>query len=123
MGSAHRQAGIVLDTRRTPHARLRPVPIGAVRVTGGFWGPRLTRLRTTTLPQQYEQLEANGTLDNFRRVSGRKQVEYRGSYGYASDLFKWLEAASFALASEPDPELDALDLPPVFVPNPRLVGV
>ena len=100
--------GAVLDTSRSPHALLRPLPLGAMRVEGGFWAPRLERLRSVTLPQQHRQLEQSGRVDNFRRASGRRQVPFRGTYYDDSDVYKWMEAASYALATAPDRELRAL---------------
>ena len=97
----------VTDTSRSPFARLRPVPIGAVRLRGGFWAPRLELTRTVTLRQQYEQCEATGRIDNFRRAAGTKRVDFRGRYYNDSDVYKWLEAAAFGLASGPDAELAA----------------
>ena len=38
--SSWRNAGAV-DTRNSPHAVLRSVPIGAVTMGDGFWKPRL----------------------------------------------------------------------------------
>lgn len=100
--------GSVLDTSRSPHALLRPVPISAVHIEGGFWAPRLERLRSVTLRQQHRQLEESGRVDNFRRASGRSQIPFRGTYYDDSDVYKWMEAASYALAAAPDSELRAL---------------
>ncbi|MBM4438250.1 MAG: glycoside hydrolase family 127 protein, partial [Actinobacteria bacterium] len=100
-------AGIVLDTRRSPYARLRPVPIGAVQVDDAFWAPRLRTMRTVGLPAQYAQHEQTGRIGNFRRAAGRLQGPFQGRYYNDSDVYKWLEAASYALAGEPDPALDA----------------
>lgn len=95
----------VTDTTRSPFARLRPVPIGAVRLDGGFWAPRLELTRRVTLRQQYEQCEATGRIDNFRRAAGTRGGDFRGRYYNDSDVYKWLEGAAYALASGPDPEL------------------
>jgi DUF1680 family protein len=83
-----------------------PVPVSAVTLEGGFWGERLRRMAEVSLPQQWEQLEATGRLDNFRRVAGRASAPYQGRVFNDSDLYKWLEAASWALARGPDPALE-----------------
>ncbi|HEX2035419.1 MAG TPA: beta-L-arabinofuranosidase domain-containing protein [Chloroflexota bacterium] len=94
------------ETHSSPFARLRPLPLGAVRLEGGFWGPRLETTRTTTLRQQYEACENTGRIDNFRRAAGKKQVPFQGRYYNDSDVYKWLEAASYALAAGPDAALE-----------------
>ncbi len=99
---------MITDTRRSPHARLGPVPIGDFRINGGFWGPRLERLRTVSLPAQLDQCEATGRLDNFRRASGRiRDRSFAGRYYNDSDVHKWLEAASHMLAGADDAALEA----------------
>ena len=87
---------------------LRPLTLSAVRVDGGFWAPRLERLRTLTLPGQHRLLEETGRIDNLRRASGRSEVEFRGFLFNDSDVFKWMEAVSLVLARTRDAELSAL---------------
>ncbi len=99
---------IVVDTAASPHAHLRPVPVNAVRLTDGFWAPRLRILREATLPTQYRLLEETGRLDNFRRAAGKLQVPFKGYFFNDSDIYKWLEACAWAHASEPDPALATL---------------
>ncbi len=101
-------SAVVLDTRSTSEATVHPVPMDAVRIDDGFWRTRLDRLYAVTLPSQYAQCEATGRLDNFRRVSGRSTAPFRGRYYDDSDVYKWLEAASWALAGRDDRELQAL---------------
>jgi len=72
-----------------------------------FWTPRLEVNRRVTLPSQYQQLEDTGRLNNFRRVAGLYQGEYQGPYYNDSDVYKWLEAASWTLATHPDEVLEA----------------
>src|SRR5579859_2443113 len=96
----------VVDTRRSTHSRLKPVPLSAVRVEDAFWTPRLKTTREVTLPSQYEQCEVSGRIDNFRRAAGKKQIDFQGRFYNDSDVYKWLEAASYALATQPDPEIE-----------------
>lgn len=93
---------VVVDTSQSPHARLKPVPVNAVTLDDAFWAPRLKINREVTLPSQYQQCEETGRLDNFRRVSGKKDVPFVGIYFNDSDVYKWLEAASWSLATHPD---------------------
>ncbi len=99
---------LVADTRRTPGIAVQPVPIEAVRIESGFWRGWLDRLYDVTLPTQHAQCEATGRLDNIRRVSGRVDAPFRGRYYDESDVYKWLEAASWALVGREDRRLRAL---------------
>ena len=100
--------GPVVDTRRSPWTRHHPLPLHDVTLDGSFWGERLATIRRVTLRQQHTACEESGRIDNFRIASGKRQGEFQGRFYNDSDLYKWLEAASFALATAPDPGLAAL---------------
>jgi uncharacterized protein len=93
---------VVVDTTHSPHARLKPLPINAVRLTDSFWQPRREINRTVTLPAQYQHCEETGRIDNFRRASGKKNVPFQGLFFNDSDVYKWLEAAAWTLATDHD---------------------
>jgi uncharacterized protein len=97
----------VLFLKNSPHARLKDVPVRAVRMGDGFWAPRRRVNVERSIPTLLQLLEANGIVDNFRRLSGRKQVPRRGPLYTDSDLYKWMEAVGFVLQSQNDPELRA----------------
>ena len=59
------QPAQVVDTSRSPFARLHTLPLDAVNLAGGFWEPRRRINREVTLPSQYRHLEDTGRLDNF----------------------------------------------------------
>src|SRR5262249_32483223 len=69
-----------------------------------FWSPRLRINRETTLPSQYRLLVEKGRLVNFRRAAGKKtDIPFQGRYYFNdSDVYKWLEAASWSLAADPE---------------------
>jgi DUF1680 family protein len=102
LGSAQR-AQVVVDTSGSCHARLRSLPLSDVRLTDRFWEPRRRINREETLYSQYEHIEETGRLDNFRRASGKVDASFRGLYFNDSDVYKWLEAASWSLATDPTP--------------------
>ena len=99
------QGPVVVDTSGSPHVRLRPLPLRDVRLSDGFWEPRRRVNRAETLPSQYRHLEETGRLDNFRKASGKIQGRFEGIYFNDSDVYKWLEAAAWSLATHPDPEV------------------
>lgn len=101
------QQGVILTTK-SPHAKLHTVPVRAVKLGQGFWSARMEANRTRSLPSLVKLLEDHGVVDNFRRLSGREQVPRRGPLYTDSDLYKWMEAASFVLQGGDDPELRSL---------------
>lgn len=99
-----RAAGIVA-TSASPYAVLHDVPISAVQMGEGFWRTRMEKNRTAGVRQLYSLLEEHGVIDNFRRLSGRKNVNRRGYLFTDSDLYKWMEAVALVLQTDKDPEL------------------
>ncbi len=99
---------IIVDTSNSPYARLRPVPLTAVRLADTFWLPRLRLNRQVTLSSQYRQLEQTGRVDNFRRAAGKKTGPFQGYCFNDSDVYKWIEAAAWTLAASPDPTLEQM---------------
>ena len=93
-----RQEGILyLD--HSLNARLHTVPIQAVRLGDGFWSSRRRVTTERSLPTLLELLEEHGVVDNFRRLEGHQEIARKGRISTDSDLYKWIEAASWALAS------------------------
>jgi len=95
----------VVDTSTSPYAKIRPVPIEAVKLEDGFWAPRQRTLRERTIPTQYNLCEETGRISNFRRASGKEAGDFQGYFFNDSDIYKWIEAAAFSLAAEPNEEL------------------
>lgn len=106
-GDADERA-VIVDTARSANAVLRPVEVRDVVMEDAFWAPRLRVNRETTLAAQHRLLEETGRLENFRRLAGASNVPFAGIYFNDSDVYKWLEAAAWALATDPDPALTAL---------------
>ena len=99
--------GPVVAMSQSRYAQLHPVPLEAVRLEDAFWAPRLAVNRAVTLPSQLRQCEETGRIDNFRRASGKKQIDFQGIYFNDSDVYKWVEAAAFSLSTHPDSKLEA----------------
>jgi DUF1680 family protein len=115
---------VVVDTSRSPFARLRPVPLDAVEIADAFWEPRQRRNREATLPSQYQLLWETGRVDNLLRAAGKRDGEFQGRVFNDSDIYKWLEAASWSLATHPDPELRAMvdEIAPIIAAAQRPDG-
>src|SRR5256714_845953 len=95
----------VLNLAKSPHAKLRNVPFHAVTIETGFWSPRREVNVKTSIPSMGKLLEANGRMDNFRRLIGKSTAAQRGPVYSDSDVYKWMEAVGFALQSGDRPEL------------------
>jgi len=98
----------IIDTGRSKAAHVQLAPVSAVALTDNFWAPRLEINRRDTLRSQYVKLEESGCFDNFRRAAGTKDVPFRGYPFQDTDVYKWIEGASWALAGKDDPELSAM---------------
>ncbi|CAM2152708.1 Glycoside hydrolase family 127 protein [Pararobbsia alpina] len=97
---------VVVEFASTAYARIKPVAVTAVELRGDFWGRRFDINRKETLPTQWDHLESTNRLNNFRRVFGEYDGPYEGLFFNDSDLYKWLEAASWLIARGPDAELE-----------------
>lgn len=97
----------VLDTTRSPFARMHAAPVGSIRLLDEFWQPRREMNLTRTLPAQHDRLESTGRIDNFRRAAGKVSGVFQGRYYNDSDVYKWVEAVSWHLAEADAPDLEA----------------
>src|SRR6202020_1594288 len=92
---------------KSPHAKLRDIPVRAVTITGGFWGRRREINATKSIPTMHDLLEVNGRMNNFRRLLGKSAAAQSGPVFSDSDVYKWTEAVGFVLQSGNRPELQA----------------
>ncbi|HUT54222.1 MAG TPA: beta-L-arabinofuranosidase domain-containing protein [bacterium] len=83
-------------------AVFHPLDLNKAEISGGFWGARREQLREVTLPEQWEQLVARHYLDNFRVAAGKTEGAQLGPVYMDSDLYKWLEAASYVAGKHPE---------------------
>jgi hypothetical protein len=63
-------AGAVVPNSNA-RCRLRPVPIGAVEITGGLWAARRHANGSVAVPNGRERLESAGSLDKLRIAAGK----------------------------------------------------
>ena len=99
----------VLDLRRSPWARERLLPIGAVQIIDNFWSGLIDRMCRTGVFELLDHCEKTGRIENLRRA-GRTgpdgpQKVYDGRYYDDSDVYKTLEAAAWAYGITSDEEL------------------
>ncbi len=96
-------------------AQFTALPFTQVTLEDTFWQPRLEANRQLTIPFIYQQCLQTGRLDAFRpegEVSAAartvKGLNANTTRFWDSDVAKWLEAASYSLATHPHPELEKL---------------
>ncbi|MBI2302615.1 MAG: glycoside hydrolase family 127 protein, partial [Armatimonadetes bacterium] len=80
-----------------------PVPFTAVHLDDVFWTPKMRVNRESTLRAEYNQCHDTGRLDAFTLTPGSNPHIF-----WDSDVAKWIEAAAYALAEQPDAELAQL---------------
>ncbi len=90
---------------KSPHAKLRQIPVRAVTIKNGFWGQRRDINVTKSIPTMRDLLEANGRMNNFRRLAGKSDAAQHGPVFSDSDVYKWTEAVGFALQSGELPDV------------------
>jgi DUF1680 family protein len=90
-----------------PAERLSSLPVAAVTLSDPFWAPRQEVNRTKTLDHVLGEIEATGGLKNFDIAAGKATGTFGGPFWADSDVYKWIEGASWTLATHPDPALDA----------------
>ncbi|MBS1722134.1 MAG: glycoside hydrolase family 127 protein [Armatimonadetes bacterium] len=78
-----------------------PLPLSSIELRDPFWLAWQGAFLSKGLGHQWRQLEETGRLDNFRRAARGEKGGFEGYYFNDSDVFKWLEAASYALAGHP----------------------
>jgi uncharacterized protein len=81
-----------------------PIAHTAVTIDDTFWSPRLQSVRSRTLFHIYEQFKLHGYFEH-NWQAGTTPIPY---VFWETDITKWLEAASYSLATHPDPELTSL---------------
>jgi uncharacterized protein len=86
-----------------------------VKLNDPLWSKQFDLVRNIVLPHMWEILngrienvEKTRCIENFKIAAGLSRDEYYGPVFGDSDLYKWIEAASYCLAVENDPRLEYL---------------
>ena len=89
----------VIALNHSLNARMHPLPVSALRIPDGFWAVRRKPGAERILPGLLDLMEEHGLLDNFRRVAGKKNVPRKGRATSDADVYQWIEAAAWLIAS------------------------
>lgn len=95
-------------------SRYAPVPFPQVKLEGRFWHERLETVLEHTVPSQHKKLDEYGILDSLKLPQPPPPLRFpRHGNGFTvqvfwdSDVGKWIEAASYALAHRRDADIEA----------------
>jgi DUF1680 family protein len=99
---------VIVDTSQSTFSRLKPVLIDTIVLEEGFWQSRVHILEIETLNNQFLLLESTDRLNNFRRVFSGSDQPYQGYVFNDSDVYEWLEAASWLMVFERDEPLNQM---------------
>ena len=91
--------------RRPGPIRLRPGSVTALRpslageITGGLWADRRRVNREVSIPEAWDRLHDAGNFRNLELAAGHAEGAYVNDLPFLdSDVYKWLEAVSWAFA-------------------------
>jgi len=80
------------------------------KILPGYWHDRLAVNAEVAIFHQWKQLEASGSIENFRIAAGEAEGFREGWFFSDSDAFKWLDAAARIFATYPSQRLaDLMD--------------
>ena len=94
---------------------MKPINVGSVKVTDGFWTKYMELVRKVIVPYQWEVMNdrvsgvaKSHAIANLRIAAGLEEGDFYGYRFQDSDVAKWLEAVAFCLATQRDPKLEGL---------------
>ena len=85
--------------------KLTDFTIKQVHITDKFWSPRIETNHKATLETVLRKNTESGAIQNLAIAAGKAKGEFRGPFWSDSDVYKWLEGASYTLALTPDAAL------------------
>jgi hypothetical protein len=95
-------------------SRYTAVPFAQVKLEGQFWHERLDTVLDRTVPSQHKKLGEYGILDSLKLPDPPPPLRFpRHANGFTvqvfwdSDVGKWIEAASYALAHRRNTDIEA----------------
>jgi len=86
---------------------LRPLPLGDLRLTGGYWADWQQRNADTVIQHCETWMERIGWVGNFDAAAAGGPFEHAGIEFVDSEVYKLLEAMAWQLGVRPDDDLAA----------------
>jgi len=100
-----------VDTSKSPHVKLRSLPMDDVKWTTGFWADRFDLCRKSMLPTLHSTMldpKCSAQLNRLRFGAGVIQTNPEAVAWSDGDNYKWIEAMAHVYSITRDPELDRL---------------
>ncbi len=83
---------------------MKNIPFSNTRIKGGFWGKYQDLIRGISIQSVYQRYQESGRFAAFSCRKGEVETHIY----WDSDVAKWMEAAAYLIALEPNPELEAI---------------
>ncbi len=87
--------------------QIQPILDSNVKITDGFWLPKIKTNTKITIPFVLKKCEETGRKDNFLRAAGLLKGDQRTAFPFDdSDVYKAIEAAAISLIHQKNDELE-----------------
>ena len=107
--SVHAGGRGLIDTTRSPSAKMYMVDLAEVKWTAGFWAERFDVCRTTMVPHLGEIFRSDTESHawaNYRIAAGLQAGKFSGPPFNDGDFLKWFEALAQIYAVTRDPAIE-----------------
>src|SRR5436189_1764029 len=85
---------------------IQPVAFTHVHVNDNFWKPKMQVNADVTIPYILKMCKQHGRIDNFLAAAGKRENKLCSEFPFDdTDVYKWIEGASYALQVEPNTKL------------------
>ncbi|HOZ84320.1 MAG TPA: glycoside hydrolase family 127 protein [Niabella sp.] len=85
---------------------IQPVTFTQVQVNDHFWKPKMDVNVHRSIPYILKMCREHGRIDNFLAAAGKRENKVCSDFPFDdTDIYKWIEGASYALQVQPDAKL------------------
>jgi len=105
------QNNSLVNTSKSPYAKLCGVNMTDVRWTKGFWAERFQVCKDSMVPSMWRLFndpEIAHSYCNFEIAAGLKKGEHKGPPFHDGDFYKWFEGLAMVYGITKDPNFDQL---------------
>lgn len=90
---------MLVNTRKSPYARVKAPAFDSVKWTGGFWKEAVDVCAESMVPHLQNMFEAKDishVVENFRICAGDTEGDFDGTVFGDGDFYKWMEAELYS---------------------------